>query len=89
MAKIAGRKVLRGRHMQKDELMKREIENKEGSNEVPEISGAYNFEGKGSLNRKHTSSNDETSVPKKLYMVGLVASRADYHGPRHHPPKNN
>lgn len=39
MAKIAGRKVLRGRHMQKDELMKREIENKEGSNEVPEISG--------------------------------------------------
>jgi hypothetical protein len=94
-AKIAGRKVLGARNIRKGELLKRELEKNERSNERPEISGAtcsarlcHTFEGKSSLNRKHASS-DETNVPKKFYMVGLVASSADYHGPRHHPPKNN
>lgn len=104
MAKInTGRKVLVGRNTQKGGDETDHHEEKEGSSNYPkpEISGAtclarscYNFEGKmrSLMNRKlQNTSRDETNVakPRKLYMVGLVASRGDYHGPRHHPPKNN
>ncbi|XP_059652747.1 uncharacterized protein LOC132299891 isoform X1 [Cornus florida] len=63
--------------------------------ENSKISGAthssrkcYDLERKEDLDVKCIV-GDKSNILKKFKLAGFVASSADYHLPRHHPPKNN
>lgn len=46
-------------------------------------------EGKEDLNVKCILTSDKSRISKKFGVAGFVAFAADYHVPKHHPPKNN
>lgn len=82
--------------MGKQESMRKETSLREGpinggGSDYSDISGAttssdgnFGFEGKGDFSVKRKNIGSEKPVVGRF-----VAFSADYHGPKHHPPKHN
>ncbi|KAG6765791.1 hypothetical protein POTOM_029848 [Populus tomentosa] len=86
--KIGGRKVVRAHNIKRPEIKGNVAQG--GTSRISsandQVAGKYGYEGEVmDIGNKRNGGR----FPEGVKESGFVAFNADYHEPRHHPPKNN